>query len=76
MNDNDVSSELACVPMVDGVPTIKVKKQVLQILDTTLLKCYIKTNDALVASLLRLKDNHCHLGNILVKYYLITFGSK
>lgn len=34
--------------------------QLLQIIDTTLLKCYLQTNDALVAPLLRL--NHCHLG--------------
>ena len=32
-----------------------------QILDTTLLKCYLKTNDALVAPLLRLPENQCHL---------------
>ncbi|XP_015183696.1 PREDICTED: vam6/Vps39-like protein [Polistes dominula] len=34
-------------------------EQLLKIIDTTLLKCYLQTNDALVASLLRL--NHCHL---------------
>lgn len=34
-------------------------QQLLQIIDTTLLKCYLQTNDALVAPLLRL--NHCHL---------------
>lgn len=32
-----------------------------QIIDTTLLKCYLQTNDALVAPLLRLKDNNCHV---------------
>lgn len=32
-----------------------------QEVDTTLLKCYLKTTDALVASLLRLPDNHCKL---------------
>ncbi|KAG8228284.1 hypothetical protein J437_LFUL006252 [Ladona fulva] len=37
----------------------KSTEQLLQIIDTTLLKCYLKTNDALVAPLLRL--NHCHL---------------
>lgn len=35
----------------------KLKQEV----DTTLLKCYLKTTDALVASLLRLPDNHCKL---------------
>nr|CAD7463732.1 unnamed protein product [Timema tahoe] len=34
-------------------------EQLLSIIDTTLLKCYLQTNDALVAPLLRL--NHCHL---------------
>ncbi|XP_064549441.1 vam6/Vps39-like protein [Drosophila montana] len=34
-------------------------KSLLEIIDTTLLKCYLKTNDALVAPLLRL--NQCHL---------------
>ncbi|XP_067011579.1 vam6/Vps39-like protein [Anabrus simplex] len=37
----------------------KTTQQLLQIIDTTLLKCYLQTNDALVAPLLRL--NHCHL---------------
>ena len=42
-----------------------------QIVDTTLLKCYLKTNDALVASLLRLSNNHCHLEEAekVLKYY-------
>lgn len=42
-----------------------------QIVDTTLLKCYLKTNDALVASLLRLPHNHCHLEEAekVLKYY-------
>lgn len=38
----------------------KSTNQLLQIIDTTLLKCYLQTNDAMVAPLLRL--NHCHLG--------------
>lgn len=37
----------------------KSTSQLLQIIDTTLLKCYLQTNDALVAPLLR--RNHCHL---------------
>lgn len=43
----------------DGTTT-KATSQLLQIIDTTLLKCYLQTNDALVAPLLR--RNHCHLG--------------
>ncbi|XP_003707577.1 vacuolar protein sorting 39 isoform X2 [Megachile rotundata] len=34
-------------------------EQLLKIIDTTLLKCYVQTTDALIAPLLRL--NHCHL---------------
>ncbi|XP_046859484.1 vam6/Vps39-like protein [Xenia sp. Carnegie-2017] len=37
----------------------KMKKTLRQIIDTTLLKCYVHTNDALVGPFLRL-DNHCH----------------
>lgn len=41
-----------------------------QIVDTTLLKCYLKTNDALVASLLRI-ENYCHLEEAekVLKYF-------
>lgn len=47
--------------IVEGNATIESNKQLLQIIDTTLLKCYLQTNDALVAALLRLPDNHCHV---------------
>ncbi|GAB6031743.1 Vam6/Vps39-like protein [Chamberlinius hualienensis] len=47
--------------IVEGNTVIQSNKQLLQIIDTTLLKCYLQTNDALVASLLRLPDNHCHI---------------
>lgn len=43
-----------------------------QEVDTTLLKCYLKTTDALVASLLRLPDNHCKIQvteKALIKYH-------
>lgn len=46
----------------------KLKQEV----DTTLLKCYLKTTNALVASLLRLPDNHCKLQvteKALLKYH-------
>ena len=52
---------LNTTPMVKGSKEVKSKKQMMQILDTTLLKCYLKTNDALVAPLLRLPENQCHL---------------
>lgn len=37
----------------------KNSKNLLSIIDTTLLKCYLQTNDSLVASVIRM--NHCHL---------------
>ena len=48
------------LPMTEGSIVVKSKKQLMQIIDTTLLKCYLKINDSLVASLLRLKSNCCH----------------
>uniref|UniRef100_A0A8C4R8C4 VPS39 subunit of HOPS complex n=1 Tax=Eptatretus burgeri TaxID=7764 RepID=A0A8C4R8C4_EPTBU len=48
-------------PIVMGVQTIRSRKKLLQIIDTTLLKCYLQTNVALIAPLLRLENNHCHL---------------
>ena len=41
-------------------PTKYSKKKMMEIVDTSLLKCYLRTNAALVAPLVRLKDNHCH----------------
>lgn len=46
--------------LVEGSATIKNKIQLLQIIDTTLVKCYLRTNDTFVASLLRLPENYCH----------------
>ncbi|OCT68744.1 hypothetical protein XELAEV_18040032mg [Xenopus laevis] len=59
LNDSDHQSSTS--PLMEGTPTIKSKKKLLQIIDTTLLKCYLHTNGALVASLLRLENNHCHV---------------
>ena len=39
--------------ILDVGSNLKSRRQLLQIVDTTLLKCYLLTNDALVASLLR-----------------------
>ncbi|KAM6359612.1 vam6/Vps39-like protein isoform 1-T1 [Alca torda] len=59
LNDSDHQSSTS--PLMEGTPTIKSKKKLLQIIDTTLLKCYLHTNVALVAPLLRLENNHCHI---------------
>ncbi|PVD26341.1 hypothetical protein C0Q70_14012 [Pomacea canaliculata] len=53
--------DIVTTAIVEGNTTIKSKKQLSQIIDTTLLKCYLQTNEALVAPLLRLKDNNCHI---------------
>lgn len=58
LNDSDPSTTS---PLMEGTPTIKSRKKLLQIIDTTLLKCYLHTNVALVAPLLRLENNHCHI---------------
>ncbi|XP_068111025.1 vam6/Vps39-like protein [Hyperolius riggenbachi] len=59
LHDTDYHSTTS--PLMEGTPTIKSKKKLLQIIDTTLLKCYLHTNVALVAPLLRLENNHCHV---------------
>uniref|UniRef100_A0A2K6JVP8 VPS39 subunit of HOPS complex n=1 Tax=Rhinopithecus bieti TaxID=61621 RepID=A0A2K6JVP8_RHIBE len=59
LNDSDHQSSTS--PLMEGTPTIKSKRKLLQIIDTTLLKCYLHTNVALVAPLLRLENNHCHI---------------
>ena len=61
LNNSSTPPTLSPQPLVEGIIVIKSKRQALQIIDTTLLKCYLQTNDALVAPLLRLKDNNCHL---------------
>ncbi|XP_060790315.1 vam6/Vps39-like protein isoform X2 [Neoarius graeffei] len=58
LNDSDPSTTS---PLMEGTPTIKSRKKLLQIIDTTLLKCYLHTNVALVSPLLRLENNHCHV---------------
>ncbi|XP_075549963.1 vacuolar protein sorting 39 [Dermacentor variabilis] len=58
---SDNQHEPALTGIVQGSKTVKSKKQLLQIIDTTMLKCYLETNVALVASLLRLPDNFYHL---------------
>lgn len=59
--DISKEEEVVSTAIVEGNTTIRSKKQLSQIIDTTLLKCYLQTNDALVAPLLRLKDNNCHV---------------
>ena len=47
--------------LVDGKETEISRSDLSEIIDTTLLKCYVLTNDALVAPLLRLPENNCHV---------------
>ena len=57
----DFNEELVTYPIVESNTVIRSRKALCQIIDTTLLKCYVNTNDAFLAPLLRLKDNSCHL---------------
>lgn len=57
----DADKDMCITAIVEGNVTINSRKQLSQIIDTTLLKCYLQTNVALVAPLLRLKDNNCHV---------------
>lgn len=61
MKSKEPLKELVTTAIVEGNVTMTSRRQLCQIIDTTLLKCYIETNDALVAPLLRLKDNSCHV---------------
>lgn len=45
----------------EGNVTTYSKEELLEVIDNTLLKCYLQTNDALVASLLRVQDNYCSI---------------
>ncbi|XP_039248093.2 vam6/Vps39-like protein [Styela clava] len=61
-NETMMENELPpATPIVEGNKIIRSKDSLLKIIDTTLLKCYLKTNDALLAPLLRLPDNYCHV---------------
>ena len=61
LKPDSVPHKLEPKPIVEGVPMVTSKKIVLEMIDTTLLKCYLKTNEAMIASLLRVPDNRCHL---------------
>ncbi|KOC60066.1 Vam6/Vps39-like protein [Habropoda laboriosa] len=56
--DKDNAKEKSVVEGEKNMTAVATE-QLLKIIDTTLLKCYLQTTDALVAPLLRL--NHCHL---------------
>jgi hypothetical protein len=56
---NDQSFTL--IPLIDGRPVFKTRTQILEIIDTTLLKCYLKLKDNLVPFFLRRDPNFLHL---------------
>lgn len=58
--DADEDNVGAYEPQMSASPEFN-RKKLKQIVDTTLLKCYLQINDPLVSSLLRLPTNHCHL---------------
>ncbi|KAI5642851.1 vacuolar sorting protein 39 domain 2 domain-containing protein [Phthorimaea operculella] len=55
LEKTDGKSEASSSQREDGHSQRNIQQQ-LELIDTTLLKCYLQTNDALVASLLRLKN--------------------
>ena len=57
------TSKMSDTSATDSTTAAK-NNQLKNIIDTTLLKCYLQTNDALVAPLLRLPDNNCHLEEV------------
>jgi hypothetical protein len=54
-------TNFSLIPLIDGRPVLKTRTQLLQIIDTTLLKCYLKTNDSLVPFFLRRENSFLHL---------------
>lgn len=57
-SDKGEKSEVLCDNKYPSAATsIKSRHEKLQIIDTTLLKCYLQTNDTLVKSLLRMRDS-------------------
>ncbi|GAB0088727.1 Vacuolar sorting protein 39/Transforming growth factor beta receptor-associated domain 1 [Sergentomyia squamirostris] len=54
-----IKKELQTVSTDSAKPFGKMSTPLLSIIDTTMLKCYLQTNDSFVAPLLRL--NYCHL---------------
>uniref|UniRef100_A0A6P7FL48 Vam6/Vps39-like protein n=1 Tax=Diabrotica virgifera virgifera TaxID=50390 RepID=A0A6P7FL48_DIAVI len=58
LKTTDVQANINASGNLSDKVTNKSTNQLLQIIDTTLLKCYLQTNDALVVPLIRL--NRCH----------------
>ena len=70
------AGDVKAVPIIEGGNAVRLKR-VNEIVDTTLVKCYLRIEDrhALLAPLLRLKDNQCHLKeteSVLRKYQKFT----
>ena len=66
------AADVKAVPIIEGGNAVKLKR-INEIVDTTLVKCYLRIEDrhSLLAPLLRLKDNQCHLKeteSVLRKY--------
>lgn len=50
---------------MEGTPTIKSKKKLLQIIDTTLLKCYLHVSSQVPTIPQSLKLGRCHSGVLI-----------
>lgn len=56
------AQEFVLTPLIENRLVLKTRKQILQIIETTLLKCYLKTKENLVPIFLRTCDkDHLHL---------------
>jgi len=55
------SANFQITPLIENRPVLKTRAQILQIIDTTLLKCYLKTKENLVPFFLRRDNSFLHL---------------
>ena len=62
-------------PLIDGRVVSKTREKTLEIIDTTLLKCYLKTKENLVPFFLRREQNFLHADEserLLIQHYKIS----
>lgn len=61
-NTNDTNAaSLSLEPLMEGRSVMNNRELILQIIDTTLLKCYLKSKENLVGVFVRLTPNYIHL---------------
>lgn len=65
----DPNKELVTSPIIEGAPVMRSRKQICQIIDTTLLKCYIQVT----VNLYQTKSNSVKQLNILLSLPSLCF---